>query len=103
MGRQKKTVGMSSRSSVGRGARLPNDLAIAPETLVASRPISVARPKDAPSRGRALDPGSARFQVYQGRLSQIISGSGSVVGSVGSLAPLGRAGAHPYRYSTRTR
>ena len=46
------------------GARLPSDLTIGPENQICIVPNTVARPKDAPSRGRALDHGSARFQVY---------------------------------------
>ena len=53
------------------GARLPNDLAIAPEKPVGLSPSGVDVPKDAPSRGPALAHGSARFRVYPCPLTKV--------------------------------
>ena len=50
-------------------------------------PQGVDRPRDVPSRGRALGHGSARFQAYQCLIDRIISRSGSIIGPFGSLAP----------------
>src|SRR6516164_6347596 len=60
-------------------------------------PDGVATPEDTPSRDRAPNYGSARFQVYQCRLNRIITRSGSIIGPLGSLAPPALGFVSPFR------
>jgi hypothetical protein len=52
-----------------------------------SLPKEIDRPKDAPSRGRVLGHGSARFRAYRDRRTKAIDRSGLIVRSFRSLAP----------------
>jgi hypothetical protein len=69
---------------VGRGSRTTGDWTGAVDGFFAK---DVDTPKHAPSRGRVLGHGSARFQAYRAYRTKILNGSGQIVRTFGSLAP----------------